>query len=352
MSRWSSTRGSRPSPDPVCTPSVGSTDASCWRTEPLVVPAQRRGLAGDAAAGVLAGRQEGEIAADDRALDRRRIGDRRPAPPTRRSHGRRRRTPSPCCRTTRSTTARTTRAATTTRRRTARRQQRTSSRGYSVPTSSLADTPRTTRRQAVSRASGHGATSSNHPPASRTQPDRSRRARVIAASVSGRPTSATTSSSVHGSARQRCEHLRLVAPRQRTRVVAAVRHGGGRDRAPSSTSATSVTGVAPSRISWLVPGGGPVVHRPGHGHHLDRPLQRLPRRRQRTAALAALDHHDELAQRGEDAVALREPELLRLRARRPLRQQQTVAGHGLPQVGVDPRVRRVESVGHHADDAP
>ena len=57
--------------------------------EPAEVAPQRRRLAGDAAPGVLAGREVGQVAAQDRALHRRRLVDAGSAPPRRRSHARR-----------------------------------------------------------------------------------------------------------------------------------------------------------------------------------------------------------------------------------------------------------------------
>ena len=200
-------------------------------------------------------------------------------------------------------------------------------------------------------ASGHRDTSSNQPPASRTQPERSRRARVIAASVSDRPTSATMSSSVQGSA-QHLANTRACSPRgQWARVVPAA------DPSVIETQGEQdVGGVGhrcrPVADQLVRPRGGPVVHRTRHRHHLDRSLESLARRGERSTSLAALDHDEHLAQRREDAVALWEPELLGLRAGRPLGQQQTLTGDGLPKVGVDPWIRGVESVGNHADSSP
>ena len=140
-----------------------------------------------------------------------------------------------------------------------------------------------------------------------------------------RPNPATTWSSVDGLGATALEHGGLDA------------RGSGRGSNPgrparrwsspsaSSTSAASVTGVAPSRSSWLVPAAARLLHRARDRHHLDRALERLTCRGERSASLTALDDHEHLAERGEDAVAQREPELLGRRARRPLRQQQAVA---------------------------
>ena len=315
---------------------------------PLVVPAQRRRLAGDRAACVLAGRQVGEVAADQRPLDSPRLGDPRPRRPLgeaaeigdvgghrvlgQRGQRLRERFETPRRRSRRRVRA----AASDTRSR------------VFADTSSLADSP--------------GRTSAAHQPAIETRHhllepaarladpartlepgERHRRLGDRHAEVGD---DVVERARIDPAALQ---HPRLVAPRQRPRVVATAvaavietegeQHVGGvGDR--RRTVADQLVG----------PGSGAVVDRPGHGHHLDRPLQRLSGGRQRSTPLAALDHHEQLAEGGEDAVALREPEPLRFGARRPLGQQQPVARHGVPEIGVDPRVRRVETVGDDADD--
>ena len=129
----------------------------------------------------------------------------------------------------------------------------------------------------------------------------------------------------------RASTVGLHAARQRSRVVAATgRPAGCRARARPARRRRSVTGAAPSRSSWLVPAAARLRTEPGTAiTSTDRSSGRLGRD-QRAAPLAALDHHEHLAERGEDAVAQREPERLGRRARRPLRQQQPALADVVP----------------------
>ena len=191
-------------------------------------------------------------------------------------------------------------------------------------------------------------TGSNQPPASRTHPVRSRRARAIAASAIGRSRPTTIASSVRGSSRQ-AARMSASCPRERSRVI---RRGAG----SSAVEAEGDQHVVGTRhrsgavAQQLVRAGRrPVADGAGHGHDVDGSLDRRLRRDQRAAALAALDDDQDLAQRGDDAVAQREAERLGRRARWPLGEQHAPRAHLGPQRSMHAGVGVVRAVADHGD---
>ena len=131
-------------------------------------------------------------------------------------------------------------------------------------TSSTARTAAPGRGYSLIVCSDHDTTGSNQPPASRTQPARSRRASAIAASAIGR-------SSADDDVVERARIVAGTRPARRPRRPAAAdagRNGADPARRVSSPRATStssapVTGAAPSRSSWLVPAAARLRTEPG-----------------------------------------------------------------------------------------
>ena len=113
-----------------------------------------------------------------------------------------------------------------------------------------------------------------------------------------------------GRRRHGCQHGGLDAPRQRPGVVG--RPAGPPGVEPEGDEHVVDAGDRRRTVAQELVGAGrgPVAHRAGHGHHVDRALDRRLGRDQRAATLAALDDDEHLAERGEDAVAQREPERL------------------------------------------
>ena len=135
--------------------------------------------------------------------------------------------------------------------------------------------------------------------------------------------------------------------------VAGVRRLGRRPPgtmpSATSTSSASRTGWQPSARQLVGAGRGGAAHRAGHGHDVDVAVHRLPHRQQRPPARVGLHHHDEIGQRGDDAVAGREPPRRRAGAERRLAEQHAPRRHGRPEVRVAGRVGHVVAAADHAD---
>ena len=109
----------------------------------------------------------------------------------------------------------------------------------------------------------HGtATGSNHPPHSRSHPERSRRASAMAASVTGSANAATMSSRVHGSTRHAAS-TSASTPRGCGRGSNACPARRVSSPSATSTSSTLVTGAAPSRSRRFVPADARLRGDPG-----------------------------------------------------------------------------------------